>query len=251
MAEPQETVTKFFRLLDAASAIVEDAVIGDFVVVALMKAGADAATAWAHASTLEEPVAGHYAWTYTLPSEECHEGIHLRHSNSAYQIEWLSAQGELERRDLVSVFNAASRPVVTLSGQGTIGQTVEVSLVARRYRVLRFIFEDEDGEPIDMTEGEIYDDYAWAVRAVDDQTDADALYDQTTNITAGEGFVEVEILETADFFDALPEGAAVEESVELRHELVADLVDEVGQTVSLVPSSVLRVTRREKGTGAP
>jgi len=248
MTQPLDTVTKFFRVLDAAGAAVAGLVLADFTFVAYVRPYGGADTAWAHSSTITQPVSGFYAWTMTKHSAAGHDGILILPVVTTRTIEFVSVSGEVETQDLDSLYGSVSRPVVTLSGQGTVGQTVPLVLVSKRYRKVRFTFVDDLGAQIDMTVDTTYTAYKWSVRATLDQTLAPPKYDQTTGITAGLGFVEVTILEASTFFNALLEGATVADTYEGRHELSADLVAVASETVALVPSSTLTMTRREHGT---
>lgn len=256
MTEPSNTVTKFFYVSTAAPAAVTGLTIGNFLVVAVYKPRSSAPVAWTHASALVDLGTslgvgwnGWYAWTYTMPAagdSDC--AIDITPTNAAHFLRFAASQGELEPKDLLSIYNAASKPVVTINGQGTIGQITPITLINKRYRKLTFTFVDSNGANIDMTAGVTYTNYVFGTRSKTDQTATPPKADQTTGIVGGNGYVEVTILEAASFFNALTEGASVQEKIEIFYELTADLVAVANETVPLVQSSLLTIYRREVGT---
>ena len=247
MSVPGDTTHRFIRVLDATGAGVAGLLIGAFTVTARSRAyGAGAWTTFTHGAALTDLGGGDYGLAFTLPTSAGWWRLIITHpTNTVWPGSW---EGELESSDLDAIAAYTVRPQVTLTGQGTIGQTVAVSLVAKRYRKIRFTFLDSLGAPIDMTAGTTYTNFAWSVRSATSQTATPPKYDQTASITGGSGFVEVTVVENASFFDALTEGATPLDRYECRHELTADLVAVAGQTVSLVPSSSLTLQRREVGT---
>ncbi len=256
MTEPLDVRTKWIYRETAAGAAVPGKALADFAFLAAYKTPAGAVTAWTHSSSIVDVAAvlgasynGIYAWSYTMPPQESDAFIWPKPATGSDLISIVPISGEMEGKDLMSIFNAANRPVVIISGEGTIGQVVALTLVAKRYRKITFSFTNEDGSPIDMTIGTTYTNYTFSVRGKTDQTLTPPKYDQVvTNIAAGSGFVEVTILEAASFFSALTEGAAVADSYEARYELTADLVAVPNETVPVVASSPLFITRREVGT---
>lgn len=247
--QPAGSITKFFRVLDASGAAVAGELIGDFTVTALHKPYGGTPATWTHNAALSEVTSEFYAVTFDAPATAGQWGLWIIPTTATYQIEWAQISDETENQDRDSLGNLISRPIIGITGQGTIGQQVPIEMVAHRYRVLRFTFVDADGNDIDMTAGTTYTSYKWSVRSVADQTATPPKFDQTANITAGDGYVEVAVLEDSSFFDALPEDANVVDTMTLRHELAADLVAVTGETVSLVPSSTLTLRRREWGSG--
>lgn len=245
---PNETVCKYFKILDEEGAPVAGAVVGDLTLTGWHRPAGGTPATWTLSATLTEVATNLYALTFLSPPTAGQWGLWIDPVDTTQQIEFAHVSGETENQDLDSLHNAVSRPIIGVSGQGTIGQTVPLTLVAYRYRVITFIFNDEDGEPIDMTAGTTYTNYRWSVRARTSQSATPPKYDQTTNITGGVGFVNVTVLEAASFFGAISEGATPTDTYEARHELVGDLVAVSGETVALVPSSTLTLTRREEGT---
>lgn len=245
---PGDPICKYFRIIADNGTAVPGAVIAALTLTAWHMPYGGAPATWTHGATLTEVATGFYALTFTAPPTAGQWALWIVPTDTTRQIEFASVSGETENQDLDSLHNAVSRPIIGVSGQGTIGQQVPLSLVAKRYRVVTFTFVDEDGDPIDMTVGTTYTNYRWSVRDPNDQTATPPKFDQTTGITGGLGFVRVTILEGSSFFAALPEGVNVEDDYNARHELVADLVAVAGETVALVPSSPLTLTRREEGT---
>lgn len=247
--QPGGSITKYFRVLDASGAAVTGLAIGNFTVTAWHKPYGGSPATWTHGASLSEIASGFYALTYTAPATAGQWGLWIVPSTATYQIEFAQISDETENQDRDSLGNLVSRPIIGLTGDGSIGQTQAISLFAYRYRLLRFTFVDSAGDPVDMTDGTTYTAYRWSVRDPADQTEANAKFDQSTGITAGDGYVEVAVLENSSFFAAITEGASAANSKELRHELSADLVSPSGERVALVPSSVLTIYRREFGTG--
>lgn len=257
MTEPLETRCKIIIRQTAAGVKVGGLGLSDFSILAVYRPNGGVVTAWSHSSTIVDIEAvlgasykGWYAWIYTTPPQgdvDC--GADIQPASGTDQIYFPKLTGEMEPKDLLSIFNVANRPQVTLSGQGTIGQVTPITMVAHRRQTLTFSFVDAAGDPVDMTDGVTYTNFRFSTRSKTDQTAAAPKMDQSTGITAADGSVSVAILEAASFYSVMPEGAAVEDSLELRYELVADLVAEAGETVSLVQSSPLTLLRRENGTG--
>lgn len=256
MTEPGNAITKMLYREDAAGAPVSGLAIGAFTIVAAYMPRGGSPTVWSPGAVLYDlnallgaSYAGYYLLKVTTPSVgDIDAGFDVKPASGTDMVRTVSFSGEIEPKDLLSIFNAVNQPVVTVSGNGTIGQVTPLTLVARRYRQITFTFVDSNGNNIDMTAGTTYTGYAFSVRSKTDMTATPPKYDQTTNITAGNGYVTVTILEGASFFTALTEGASPVESLEVRYELTADLVAVAGETVSLVQSSPLTITRREVGT---
>ncbi len=253
MAQPSSTVTKFIRRLTAAGAASTGKLLADFTITAYHKATGVAAAAFTHASTVTELTLGWYAWTYTLPTTVGFYGVDINVASGTDTVDVIQIQDELEAADLDQIASLVNRPIVGVSSQGTIGQVQAITLVNKRYRKVRWTFVDENGDDIDMTAGTTYTAYAWSVRSLANQADTNYRVDATNGsptgfvITGGVGYVELTIPEAADFFD-LTEGVSALDSLDIRHELTADLVAVAGQTVALIPSSTLTLTRREVGT---
>lgn len=256
MTQPGNTVTKFIRRKTAAGVAVTGKVLADFTPVGWHHPAGGAAAVFTTGSTITEIGSGIYAWTFTMPSTSGHFGVDIAAASGTDIVEIVMVGGELEANDLDAITAAVSRPLVTVTGQGTIGQITPITLVAYRYRKVRFSFTDEDGVAIDMTDGVAggYTNYKLSTRGRSDQTLAAAKQDAFTGTPAGfsivgaSGYVDVTFPESMTFFTALTEGVSVVDIYEMRFELVADLVDVAGQTVPLVQSSPLFLTRRELGT---
>ena len=256
MTEPSNSIAKFFYIGLAAGTPVTALAIGNFTVVAAYKPRSSATVAWTHASALVDLGAllgagwnGWYAWMYTMPSvgdSDCM--IDIKPNSAAHFLRFAAALGELEPKDLLSIYNAASKPVVTITGQGTLGQVTPITLVAKRYRRLTFTFVDNNGANIDMTAGTTYTNFVFGTRSKTDQTLTPPKADQTTGITGGVGYVDVVILEASSFFNILTEGATPLDKIEILYELTADLVAVASETIPLVQSSPLTIVRREVGT---
>ncbi len=257
MSQPNNTVVKFFKRLDAAGAPSPLKNTGDFVFVGYHAPAGTLPAAYTHNSVITELANGYYAWSYSLAPTAGFSGLDIDVLAGTDTIEMLPLQGEVENQDLDAIYASASRPTVTLSGGGTIGQVTPVTLVNKRYRKLTFNFVDAAGVNIDMTAGVLYTAYTFAVRARDNQTTAPPKIDAVNGtvtagftyvITGGMGYVDVEIPEDATFF-TLPEGASVIETIDHRFELTADLVaSPAARTVAIVQSSPLNLVRREVGT---
>jgi hypothetical protein len=247
--QPNGSITKFLRILDVDGQPVPALDETDLTITAWHKPYGGALATFTHGTTLTEVATNFYALTFTGPTTAGQWGYWAIPTDATYQIEWAQISDETENQDNDSLYNAVARPIIGLTGQGTIGETVPLSMVAHRYRVLRFTFVDSAGVNVDMTSGTTYENFRWSVRDPEDQTEANAKYDQSSNITAGDGWVQVVVLEAASFFSAIAEDDTVEDKKDLRHELVADIVAVSGETIALVPSSVLTLTRREEGTG--
>lgn len=256
MTEALEPVGKLIFISDATGAPVTGLALVNFTILAVYKAIGASVSAWTHGSTITDMAAllgasynGYYYWEYAAPPVgDTHFGIDIKPVSDAHYLRFATITGEMETKDILSVFNAANKPVVTISGSGTIGQVTALILVAKRYREITFTFVDSNGNNIDMTDGTLYENYQFSVRAKTDQTLTPPKYDQTANIVGGNGFVTIKILENASFFNYINEGATPETDKDVLYELTADLVTAPGETVSLVQSSPLTIIRREVGT---
>jgi hypothetical protein len=256
MTEPGNAIAKLIYRETAAGAAVTGSVIGDFTLVAAYLPRGGSPTAWSLGAVLYDLGAllgaawnGYYFLKVTTPSVgDIDAGFDIKVASGTDVVRVASFTGEIEPKDLLSIFNAVNQPVVTLSGNGTIGQVTPLTLIAKRYRQVTFTFVDANGANIDMTSGTTYTNYPFSVRSKTDQNATPPKMDQTTGISAGNGYVTVTILEAASFFSAMPEGASPSDTLEVRYELTADLVAVTGETVSLVQSSPLTIARRETGT---
>ena len=256
MTQPSNSLTKFIQRLTVAGVAVTGKTISDFTVTAYYKTASGSPTTYTHGSTLTELSGGWYAWTYSVPSSASHYGVDIIPSSGTDYLRFAGISGELENQDLDSIYAANARPISSLTSSGTIGQTVSLSLVAHRYRILVFSFVDSNGAAIDMTDGVNYTNIKFGVRAASTQaagTTYDAAHGTATagftwSVVGASGTVTVKIPEDAVFFALMTEGATVVDSVSARYELTADVVSPVGETIALVPSSALVLTRREVGT---
>jgi hypothetical protein len=251
MAQPGNSVVKYIRRLTAAGAASTGKVLADFTIFAYHAPGGLTPAAFTHGSTITELSLGWYAWTYTLPSTVGFTGVDIDVASGTDTVDLIQIQDELEAADQDQIASLVNRPIVGISSQGTIGQVQPITLVNKRYRVLRFTFVDADGVAINMAT--VYGNYAWSVRSFTNQADTDYRVDATNGsptgfvITGGTGYVDVTIPEDAAFFD-LTEGASALDTLDIRHELTGDLGSVATKTVALIPSSPLTLTRREVGT---
>jgi hypothetical protein len=249
---PGDTVIRCFKVLDPAGAVVAGLTLSDFAAVGIANAyGAAAFTDIATPGFAIAAIAGHSGWyrmSHAFPPSAGFCGIDIVPTNPLYRVVMPSWSGEIENQDLDRLYAAVAKPVVTLASAGSIGQQVALTLVTKRYCLLEFAFVDSAGAKIDMTSGVTYTNFAWSVRAYPDQTASPPKFDKTTGIVGSDGLVQVPVLESSSFFSYLTEGASAADSVTVRHELTADLVAVANETVALVPSSALIITRREVGS---
>ncbi|HYG66690.1 MAG TPA: hypothetical protein VD838_03490 [Anaeromyxobacteraceae bacterium] len=239
MSQPADTVTKVVHVVDASGAGVEGLDLADFEFVAL-----EDGAAYTHNSTIEEIGDGDYKWTFSQPSSRAHKYIRIRPTNAAHRCVMTAArsvcyEGEVENQDLDSIYAATARPVISLTGEGTLGQKVPITLHKDRWRKLEFQIVDENDEPVALDSD--YDGWAIGVRSADQSTTE---WDGTGAIIVPDdsGLLTVEIPENASFFAALTEGTA---QVTLYYEIVANLGGNSAKTVAIVPSSELTLSRSE------
>jgi len=256
MPIPGNSVTKFFRRITPAGTAVTGKVLGDFTFVAWYLATGGSVTAYAHGSTITEISSGYYAWTFSLPPVKANWAVDISPASGTDLLQFVSASGYVENNDLDLIAASVARPLVTITGQGTIGQVTPVALIHKRYRWLRFAFNDANGAAIDMTAGVNYTSYIWGIRGYPDQTLSPPKLDATDGLaTAGFawsivgslGYIDIKVPMDATIFGGLTEGASALDQVEYRHELTAFDVTPAHERVSLVQSSQLLVTRREVG----
>ncbi len=253
MAQPASSVTKYVRRLTAAGAASTGKVLADFTVTAYHKPNGGAAATYTHGSTITELASGYYAWTYNLPSTAGMYGLDIVAVSGTDSVDLVPLNDELENADLDSIAASVNRPIVGLSGSGTIGQVTAITnMVNKRYRELTFTFVDENGANVDMT---TYTNITFGVRSKTDQTTTPPKIDaingtatagSTYVITAALGSIVVKVPEDATFF-VLPEGVSVTDSMELEYELTGDVGGVATKTVSLVSSSPMTLIRREVG----
>lgn len=260
MSEPLEIVAKFIRVIDAAGDPVLGLDIDDFTVAAMQVADGETITTWAHGSVMLDAedilgagFEGYYGWLYAQPAAgDTHMGIDLVLLDTALSYRFVAVGGELEPKDLLSIYNTANQPQVTISNQGTIGQVRPWTVVAHRKNVIRFSFTNADGSNINMTDGVLYENLTLGIRALDDQTADPPKMDLTgADVVGGNGYVEVTLREDSDCYDAMPEEEQPEDTYTARYELTGDEVADPNETVALVSSSPFIMSRREVGTGAP
>lgn len=253
--QPGNGVTKYLRRLTAAGAASTGKVLADFTIAGYHKPTGGAAASYSHASTITELASGYYAWAYTLPSTAGCYGLDIVAASGTDSVDVVPINDELENADLDAIAASVNRPIVGLSGSGTIGQVTPITnMVNKRYRELTFTFVDAAGVAVDMT---TYTAITFGVRSKTDQTLAPPKIDaingtvtaaSTYVITAALGSIVVKVPEDATFF-VLPEGASVTDSMELEYELTGDVGGTATKTVSLVSSSPMTLIRREVGAG--
>jgi hypothetical protein len=255
--QPSGSVTKIIRRLTAAGVASTGKVTGDFTFTAYHKPNGGATATYTHGSVITELASGYYDWTYSAPSTAGQYGIDCVAASGTDVVYNVMESGELESNDLDSIYAIVARPIVTVSGQGTIGQITPLTLVNKRYREVIFQFVDDAGTNINMTTGVNYTAYTFGVRDRTDDTltppKVDAVNGTTTTgftyvIAGSDGAISVKIPEDATFF-TLTEGASSSDILELRYELTGDLIGATsGCTVSLVQSSPLYLVPRKVGT---
>jgi hypothetical protein len=254
MAQPASSVTKYVRRLTAAGVAATGKVLADFTITAYHKPNGGAAATFTHGSTITELASGYYAWTYNLPSTAGMYGLDIVAAAGTDTVDLVPLNDELENADLDAIAASVNRPIVGLSGSGTIGQVTPITdMVNKRYRELSWSFVDENGAAVDMT---TYTNITFGVRSKTDMTTTppkvDAVNGTTTPasayvVTAGSGLITVKVPEDATFF-TLTEGASPADSLELAYELTGDVGGNVLKTVSLVSNSPLTLIRRDVGT---
>lgn len=237
---PGDTTTKIFHVMDADGVPVTGLTLSDFTIVAYNNG-----VTYTHSSAITELTGGNYKWTYALPATRGDVWINCQPNAAANTIAHaktrsVSFAGEVENQDLDSVYAANSRPIIALRSSGTIGQVQPLVLSQNRYRLLEFSFIDSNGDPVLLDTD--YGNWIIAIRSLDQTT---TQWDGSLLTPDDSGILTVEIPEDATFFDALDAG---EISTQLYYEITADLDHDADKTVSMVPSSLLTLTRVEVGT---
>jgi hypothetical protein len=254
MARPGDTVRKQIRVIDTTGAGVTGLTISAFTVTAGYWAnGAGSPAVFSPSASLTEIAGGRYWIQYTLPNIVGNFYIQILPVSASHFCSAERFQDELENNDFDSIGSLVARPLVTISGQGTLGQITPLNIVNKKHVVLSFAFNDVNGSPINMTAGVTYTNFKFGVRSQTDQTLTPPKLDATNGsptgfaIVGSNGMVQVTIPMNASFF-TLAEGASPALSVTHQYDLTAELVAAAGERVSLVQSSPLTIWRREEGT---
>ena len=254
MALPGEIVGKRLRVVNAAGTGVTGLLISDFTITSYYRQKGGSWTSYSAGAALTSLGSGLYGITYALPSVPAQYFVQIIPTSASNYASVEAWEDEAESNDLDALYGLVARPLVTISGQGTIGQIKDVTITNKRHWLLTYGFADQNGNPIDMTIGTTYTNYKVGFRAVKDQTltppKLDAIHGTPTGfaITAGLGVINVTIPMNCSIFGALTEGASVADSVIIKYEITGELVAAASERVALVQSSSMTLSRREEGT---
>jgi hypothetical protein len=241
-------VHRTFRVTDPGTGVgVTGLTSANFTLASYKRPYGGAWATYAASIAIAEIADGWYGLTFTNPSTAGYRLVTIKANVPAsHKLNISAIDGEVMTQDLATIFAATARPVVRIASTGSVGQTVPLSMVAKRWFQRTFTFVDSSGDPITLLS--TYGSFRISVRAKD-QDDPDAFWDGTDLVADDAGNLVVTIPEDADFFDALPEPTLEsQDTVVLRYEIAADYNSEAAKTVSLVPSSQLTLTRYEVGT---
>ncbi len=253
MAQPGEIVGKRLRVVNAAGTGVTGLLISDFTVTSYYRPKGGSWTSYSAGAALTSLGSGLYGITYALPSVPAQYFVQIIPNSSSNFASVEAWEDEAEAQDLDAMYGLVARPIVTVSGQGTVGQIKDVTITSHRNWILTYGFADQTGTPIDMTSGTVYANYKVGFRGVKDQTATppklDAIHGTPAGfgITGGLGFLTVTIPMGCTIFNALPEGASVADSIVIKYEITGERVAAAGERVALVASSNMTLTRREEG----
>ena len=250
--KPGDTISKLVRVVDASGTAVTGLTLAsNFTFTAYQEAyGGSTFTTYSASATLTEVGSGMYRLQWTLPAAAGFWAAHLAPDapSSHYLFEefW---QGEVEAQDLDSIYGSVVTPQVTLTGEGTIGQKVGMTLVAYRWAQRTFTFLDDNGDPVDIEND--YGTYTIGINAEDHTTlTSDATNGATTaagtwGLTASSNVLTLTVPEDAPFFDQEPSNSV--QPTQLYYEITANKGGDATQTVALVRHSPLTLLRREVG----
>jgi hypothetical protein len=159
VTQPLETVTKFFRAIDATTGLpVESLVTADFTFLGVMREPGAAATTYTTNSAITEPSAGVYAWTYDKPSVKCHDAQLILAVDTDHLIEFLSVSGELENQDLDSIAALNAAPLGGAVTSFSFGATIPMDRAIYRARTVTQTFTGLDLSTVE------YDNWSLGIR---------------------------------------------------------------------------------------
>lgn len=255
MSVVSSVVYRAFRVVDPSTGLgVTGLVVGDFTIASYSRAyGAAAWGSYVSSYAIAEIGDGWYSLTFTNPSSAGYRLITIKLANCIYAMNISGLDGEVMTQDLASIYAAVAKPVVVLSGTGSIGQRVPLTLIAYRYRVQTVVFRDTNGVAIDLS-GATYNNFLLSVRDKT-QSNATGKWDMTTAVpTPGSvtgdasGNLVITWPEDATFYAKIVNPAtSFDPYSDLAYEVTADQLS-TAKTIALIPSSPISLLRREVGT---
>ncbi len=248
--QPAEQIDKYFEVRDSSGAAVTGLVTANFAFVAWHTPYGGANATWTHGSVVSEIGAGRYRVRFALPPAAgswVFYPTHATHVVTPYG--W---EDELQVMDTDAVAGLIARPVVRVSGDGTLGEPATLpTLIAYRKAIITIGVLDNNDDPFDFTG---YTSWAVGFRSATTQSGGAPRLDAIHGTPAGfglavsSGLITITIPDDLTIFGALTEGVTPTEEVTIEMEVVAD--NPSGQTVSIVAPSDLRIRKRAHGSGS-
>lgn len=248
MVQPADTLSKLFLVTDAAGAAVTGLTLAsNFTFTAWSKTYGGSWATYSSSPTVTEIGSGYYSVDWSSPSNAGWWAAKISANSASHFLDENKWQGEMENQDGDSIFGSVARPIVRVTGSGTLGQITSLELIADRYASRTWTFVDANGDPVDVSSD--YSNYALSVRSEDQTT---TVWDGTNGsplafgLTASSNALTATFPEDATFFSAIATGAT--QPVKLFYEITGDLGGDTAKTVALVQSSPLLLYRSEVGT---
>ncbi len=255
MAQPGNVTYRLIQVTDSAGAGVAGLTLASFTVIAKSRGyGAAGWTNFTPGSILVDLTGGYYSLEFTLPAAAGWWRYMILHAtNRVWNGSW---EGELEINDWDSVYASGVRPVVLPTTTAYLGQSITGSeLVAYRWNTWSIPVKDTAGANVDLT---LYNNLLLSVRSKDQTTKKlDASNGGPTGfiLTGAVGLLTVTWPETLgtvgtapDIYSWIGAGQLSGDIQPLYFEVTGDYNALAAQTVPIIRSSELRITRREVGT---
>lgn len=236
MAQPGDTITRTFKVVDASGTAVTGLTTGSFTLTGYRNGASSSIT-----HTVVEIGSGFYSVAYPLPATAGLVDAWFVPTSASNFIEWPVLTGEVEAQDLVSIYGIVAKPVVVLNATGAPSNEIELKFIKNDYHSISFTVKTQAGVAVDLVAAG-YNNWKFGVKNKDQSVVASVVpYSQTTGITgAADGTVTIVVPETASFYGLLATG--VDQTTGARWSLEADEGGDSTKTRTLGrgPATVVR-----------
>lgn len=231
MAQPGETITRTFKVVDASDTAVTGLTTSSFTMTGYRNGAASTIT-----FTVAEIGGGRYSVAYVLPSSAgLVDGWFLPTSASNF-IVWPDLTEEVEAQDIAALAAAVIRTTVALTATGAPTNEISLTVTKDNYHSITFTVKDSAGVAIDLS---AWINWRFGVKSSDQTT---TIYLQTTGITAtSAGVVTIVLPEGATVFSALTTG---NNSITLRWSLEGDEAADLTKTRTIARGDFI-IVRKE------
>lgn len=202
MAQPGDTITRTFKVVDAAGAAVTGLNTASFTCTGYRNGSASTIS-----HTVVEIGSGRYSVAYVLPSSAGLVDAWFTPVSASNYIVWPDLTEEVESYDLTALYGAVVKTTISLNATGAPTNEIELRFIKNDYHSVTFNVRDSAGVAVDLS---AWDTWRFGVKNADQSTVGGVVpYLQTTGITANaSGVVTIVVPETASFFGLLTTGQA-------------------------------------------